>query len=83
MGRSAKQVLHSAIAHHLLTYAQPVPKQWQSPQAIPPLIVLLMSYGMRCPSGQFGSPLMVLFPPNSCLPPVYSLAGQCKKLKGA
>lgn len=50
-----KQVMHSAIAHHPLTGAQPVPGQ--PPLASFPLVYILgiMSHGMRYPFGQFRS----------------------------
>ena len=48
-----RQVMHNAIAHHLLTDAQPVPKQRLAPpgQLAPVYILGMMSYGMEYPFG--------------------------------
>jgi len=73
-----KQVMHNAIAHHLLTNAQPVP-EWQSssPGPIPPVYMLnMMSYGMECPFRQFGSAVLAALPPGFLC--IASLAGHGK-----
>ena len=65
-----KQVVHNAIAHHSLTDAQLVPEQRSAPPSqLPPVYILGMSsYGMEYPSGQFGSALLAVSPPNLLCP---------------
>ena len=44
----AKQVMHNAIAHHLLTDAHLVPKQQSPSGQLPPVYILgMMSHGME------------------------------------
>ena len=58
-----KQVMHNAIAHHLLTNAQLVPEQQSLPGQLPPVYILGMtSHGMEYPIGQFGSAVLAVSP---------------------
>ena len=65
-----KQVMHNAIAHHLLTDAQSVPEQRSTPPSqLPPVYILGMtSYGMEYSFGQFGSAVLAVSPPNFLCP---------------
>ena len=57
-------MIHNAIAHHLLTDAQPIPKQPVAPTpASHP--ILMMSDGMKYPFSQLGSAVLGLSPPSS------------------
>jgi len=53
---------HSAIAHHLMTNAQPLPKQQLLPpsQLTPAYILSMMSYGF----GQLESAVLSVSPPS-------------------
>ena len=60
-----KQVMHSAIAHDVLTDAQSVPEQRSLPGQLPPVYILGMtSHGTEYPFGQFGSAVLAVSPPN-------------------
>lgn len=50
-----KQEIHDAIAHHLLTSAQPVSKQWPVASFLPSLYTLMMSYSMEYAFGHLRS----------------------------
>ena len=65
-----KQVMHNAIAHHSLTDAQLVPKQWSAPPGqLPPVYILgMMSHSMEHPFSQFGSAVLAVSPPNFSCP---------------
>ena len=70
------QVMHNAIAHHLLTDAQLVPLP-----LLPPVDILDMtSHGMEYPVAQLGQLPWLCPVPTSCAPPAFSLAGH-EKLK--
>ena len=58
--------MHSAMTHHLLTDAQPVPEQQsQSPGQQPPVYIpSITSYCMEYPFGQFVSAVMAMLPPS-------------------
>lgn len=59
------QVMHSAIAHHPLTNAQPDPEQQQlSHPKFPHFCICMMSYGMEYPFGQFRSAVVALSLPS-------------------
>ena len=62
--------MHNAIAHHLLTNAQSVPKQQSAPPGqLPPVYILdTTSRGMEYPFGQFGSAVLAVSPPNFLCP---------------
>ena len=65
-----KQVMHNAVAHHSPTDAQLVPEQRSAPPSqLPPVYILgMMSYGMECPFGQFGSAVLAVSPPSFLCP---------------
>lgn len=68
--------MHSAIAQHPLTSAQPVPEQQQPP--MPPSLSCTVSttpFGTGRPFGYFGSAVLVLSTLNS-LCPLSPLAGR-------
>ena len=75
-----KQVMHNAIAHHLLTDAQLVLEQQSTPPSqLPPVYILgMMSYGTEYPFGQFGSAVLAVSPP-SFLGPSSLLAGWARE----
>ena len=62
--------MHNAIAYHLLTDAQLVPKQQSTPpsQLHPIYILGMMSYGMEYLFGQVGSVVLAVSPPNFMCP---------------
>lgn len=69
--------MHSAIAHHLLTDAQPPPKQWQlSWPASPVLLFSMTPYDMGYSFDWSGSAVLVLSYPTPCAPPAFLLVGQ-------
>ena len=59
-------MMHSAIAHHLLTDAHPIPEQRSHPpdQLTPVDILSMTSYGMEYPFGQLGSAVLAVLPPS-------------------
>jgi len=63
--------MHSAIAHHPLTDAQPVPEEQLPPPSQLPLVYMLsmMSYGMEYPFGQLGSAALPVSPPTPLCAP--------------
>ena len=62
--------MHSTIAHHQLTNAQPVPKQQQPPSQLPqPLLPRMSSYGLGHTFGQFGPAVLAVSPLISCCTP--------------
>ena len=62
-------MMYSAIAHHLLTDAQLVPKQQFPPTPLPPVYILdVTSHGLEYPFGQFGSAVLAVCPPNFLCP---------------
>ena len=64
-----KQVMHNAIAHHLLTNAQLVLKQRSPPGQLPPVYTLgMMSRGLEYPVGRCGSAALAVSPPNFLCP---------------
>lgn len=59
-----------AIAHHLLTDAQPVPQQWP-PASFPQLYMLsIMPHGMEHPLGPLGSTVPAVSLHNSLCPSI-------------
>ena len=58
-----KQVMHSTIAHKLLTDAQPLPKLW--PSLANYYTLSMMSYGLEYPFGQSGSAVLAVPSPSS------------------
>ena len=73
--------MHNAIAHHLLTDAQPVPKQQSAPPSQLPQVYILdvTSYGMK-PLASLGQLSWLCALQTSCAPPAFLLAGY-EKLK--
>ena len=62
-------MMYSAIAHHLLTDAQLVPKQQFPPTPLPPVYILDMTpHSMEYPFGQFGSAALAVSSPNFLCP---------------
>ena len=65
-----KQVMHSAVAHPSLTNAQLVSEQQSTtPCQLPPVYTLGMtSHGKEHSSGQLGSAVLAVSPPNFLCP---------------
>ena len=65
------QVMHNAIAHHLLDTAQSVPRHQPLPSGQLPLVLLfsMMPYGVEYAFGQFGSAVLAVSPPSFLCPP--------------
>ena len=63
--------MHSAIAHHPLTNAQPIPEQpaTPTPASHPYILFSMTSDDMEYPFGQFGSAVLGLSPPSCCCTP--------------
>lgn len=74
-------MLHSAIAHHHLTDAQPVPEQQPPTSVAPSLYTEYDTCRVEYPFGHLGWAVPALSPPSSLCPPDTSQVGRCEKLK--
>ena len=73
--------MHSAIAHHPLTDAQPVPEEQLPPPSQLPLVYMLsmMSYGMEYPFGQLGSAVLPVPPSDFLCTSNLLTGGRCEE----
>lgn len=74
-------VMHNTTAHHSLTDAQPIPKQWSAALGqLPPVYLLSMMFcDVEYPSGQLGSALPALLPPGFLCTCLLAEHGKLKK----
>lgn len=74
--------MHSAIVHHLLTDAQPVPEQWLPPvpDQAPAVLLSRVPWSMGHPSGHLGQLSCFCPLPAPRAPPASTVPATAKKM---